>query len=348
MPTQSPVLSAGGSEQRLDISKSIFSCGYAQKAKSGASRYHYQLVRIPVSGDVGDLAAGSVKVQMIYTTRGETTPELTVTCTIPNTARAKAVLEQKLVKPEAHKHQQAAESGSGARTALVPSGRRNDQLEPVVVIERWTYDWGEFLIGQRTREGYAIGPYDASHGDVWGGGGGGYDPMLDPEASGNSCNPAVTPECEQALKDSDRTNIAAALAAKVRDPNGLEEPAKSACAAMISKVNEMMASNIKRGIVDTHDGPLNDGLPPHYGAYNETTGNIHVDPTWLDALSADNSAVQREVANTLLHEAAHAMGYDNTNGYFPMTTSTFSTTVYGDAPFSYLSPGTNSCLNWTS
>ncbi len=165
--------------------------------------------------------------------------------------------------------------------------------------------------------------------------------------NGKTCDPSVNPECEKPLTDTDRTTLASLIADKIKDPSSLPEPARQQCGALLAKVNDMLPQNIKRGLFDTHDG--DQGVDPQFGAYNSDTKNMHIDPQFLDGAATGDDYTRREVANTLLHEAAHALGLEHPSGYLMMPDPSHPQNaiyLYSDSPYDLLSPGSNSCIKW--
>lgn len=158
------------------------------------------------------------------------------------------------------------------------------------------------------------------------------------------------PTCEQPLTDNDKTVLNTLITERFRDYNELPWPKNIACLSMEIKLGEMIqAGQIKRGISDTKDGdPL---LSRHFGAYNPATGNMHIDPFYLDSATAGGNWIQAEVANTLLHEAAHALGEDHPeDGGTPFDIPGYGRTlVYSNTPNSYfqaLNFGSQSCIKF--
>jgi hypothetical protein len=59
----------------------------------------------------------------------------------------------------------------------------------------------------------------------------------------------------------------------------------------------------------------------------------------MDAANAGNADAIRNIVNTALHEAAHALGYHHSD---PVWMGSYD--LYVEPPFDLLSPGTNSCI----
>lgn len=81
----------------------------------------------------------------------------------------------------------------------------------------------------------------------------------------------------------------------------------------------------------------------HYGARDPNTGHIHIDTLTLAATPGSNLGWQ--LANTVLHEALHDIGFLHVKG---LKASAYrgGTPIYDayDAPFNDLNPGPNSCM----
>jgi len=100
---------------------------------------------------------------------------------------------------------------------------------------------------------------------------------------------------------------------------------------MLNQFNASYAAgNVFRGGTNT----------AHYGATYQN--RIHFDPQFLDGAAAGNATMQREIANTALHEAAHVLGYDHPNPPTFVGSQDYCT----DPPFNLLSPGPNSCIRY--
>jgi hypothetical protein len=177
-------------------------------------------------------------------------------------------------------------------------------------------------------------PEPCYHSHGCGGGGGGTPPPPDDDPV--ECDPAFDPECEQPLKPADLEAIANATATFWKPLSQIpDQRAREACDQMAKSFNERLAAGaVFRGNTDTAPG---ERIEPHSGAHDESTNHIHFDPTFLDDAVSGTQDALRELANTALHEGAHALGKDHSD---PVGA------YYVEEPFSYLSPGTNSCLSW--
>jgi hypothetical protein len=71
---------------------------------------------------------------------------------------------------------------------------------------------------------------------------------------------------------------------------------------------------------------------------------MHFEPSALAAAEGGEAAAywQRDLANSGLHEAAHALRYTHTE---PVPSPWGP--QYAEEPFKYLSPGENSCIDWS-
>jgi hypothetical protein len=150
-----------------------------------------------------------------------------------------------------------------------------------------------------------------------------------------SCDPSQDPNCYVPLNEADKRVLSDDINDRLR-PVGefTDTDARAMCAQMFTEWQSRYTSGkVFRGATQTRAG--DEGVGPHWGAYDESTGNIHFDPEGLDAAASGDAVALREMMNTALHEAAHAMGYDHTDPVGP---------YYAEHPFTLLSPGTNSCI----
>lgn len=157
----------------------------------------------------------------------------------------------------------------------------------------------------------------------------------------STCDPFIDPDCEQALPDSMKTRIVNAMAQYVKTASMISDPAlRARCQEMVDRANLYLAANaVYLGAKDT---PLMDP-GSHYGAYSPRTGNIHFDP-WAMNSATSGSNVAWQVANTMLHEAAHTLGYNHDPK--PMVIPYRGRTpVYSEPYFADLNPGgERSCM----
>ncbi len=178
-----------------------------------------------------------------------------------------------------------------------------------------------------------------------GGGGGGSicDPLVDPACGdGSTCDPLVDPACYKPLTRVDSATIAAAFARYLRDPASIADPtARQGCETMTSAFNTLYANGrVHRGGSTTTPG--DGGVVPHTGAWDPNAQKMHVDPKYLDRAALGGAAAMRELLDTLLHEAAHALNKDHPNGYVSSPWGP----VFSDPYFDLLSPGARSCIAW--
>jgi hypothetical protein len=119
----------------------------------------------------------------------------------------------------------------------------------------------------------------------------------DPAPSGSSLNedvcPADTdPSCKQPLQEADRQSLASAI-------QRINRNADPACAQLADKLVSLGTAHVFRGAYDSgHSGQAGGG-------------DIHVDPRFWDAANSDGGARIAVLAEALLHEAAHLLGYDH-------------------------------------
>jgi hypothetical protein len=154
------------------------------------------------------------------------------------------------------------------------------------------------------------------------------------------CDPLIHSECEKPLTSADSATLTTAMSGLRPAAEFSDSTAREACEEMKSWFEQALeAGDVFRGAFDSDT--TNDAHGPHYGAYVTGSGNIHFDPSYLDAANQGNSDAIREVAITALHEGAHWAGRMHP------TSPTFDAQgrdYYTDPPFSYLNPGPNSCV----
>jgi hypothetical protein len=139
--------------------------------------------------------------------------------------------------------------------------------------------------------------------------------------------------CNQPLEAPDKALIKEALAKYVRPQSEFTDSAKAEkCAELLAMFNVMLdADRVFKGSYDTQSGAI------HYGAWDDATRTIHIEPKTLVAAAAGNSY---ELAATGLHEAGHELGGEHPTP--PYTVLGYL--IYSEAPFDLLNPGANSCL----
>lgn len=162
-----------------------------------------------------------------------------------------------------------------------------------------------------------------------------------PDAASEPCDPVQDPTCEQPLKPEDRTLLVNVLKKYRRPDSAFTDPGKRAqCAEMQDRFALLLdGSKVFRGSTTTVVG--DPGIDPHTAAYDEATGHIHFDPEYLTRAAAGDPYWERDLANSALHETAHALGHQHGD----LMPSPWGP-VYPDPYFNLLSPGTNSCLQW--
>ena len=167
----------------------------------------------------------------------------------------------------------------------------------------WTYDGGSIGLGSSSRD--CSEPGACSQGP-----GGGPRSARDPATSDDlaHCIPATDPNCEIPIPDTLQTQIRSALTSWLKDFNTIADTAKRArCKAMLDKFNSMFNAVPSQVFLGASDTPLTDTVA-HSAAYDPATGHIHFDPSSVGGLAA-SSDKQWQIANSALHEAAHALGY---------------------------------------
>lgn len=172
-------------------------------------------------------------------------------------------------------------------------------------------------------------------GDGPGGGGGG---TIQPPDDGD-CNPNTNPDCLQPLSAWDKETISLAFSRHLRtsftDPN-----AARMCNQLATHFNQMMSGGaVFRGAFGSTGEPSD---PLHVAAYDQVGGTIHFEPDAMAAANAGDPTAVRNILNSALHEAAHALNYTHTD---PVWMGSYD--LYAEPPFNLLSPGANSCItNW--
>lgn len=148
------------------------------------------------------------------------------------------------------------------------------------------------------------------------------------------CDPQWDPQCEQPLEPRDVDKLNESY--RYLRMNYTDLDAKNDCMAMAQKFADMMEQGkVFRGRTDG-PGPHTDD---HYAAYDPDTGNIHFDPSHMDNANIDDPGDMRDILNSALHEAAHALGFDHTEAVAGM---------YAERPFNRLHPGSNSCIDYSN
>lgn len=148
------------------------------------------------------------------------------------------------------------------------------------------------------------------------------------------CDPIADPQCERQLNSLEKQLVADALG-YVRDFTQIaDSAAQERCYEMVSSLSILLFMN--KLYAGTYSSPPPDG---HEAAFNPLTGNVHIEPTSFTA-AASSAAGKWQLANTLLHEAAHRIDRDHPSGGVPTPWGR----LYQEDYFKELSPGPNSCL----
>jgi len=167
--------------------------------------------------------------------------------------------------------------------------------------------------------------------------GGGYPTPEEP-----ACNVQFDPECNQPLTAADSATIRTAIERHKRPASEFTNQAKAEqCEQLMAKFDELLASgNVFRGEFDTPTGdPL---TATHVGAYAPPSQTMHFEPSALDAANRGDAAAIRNIFNTALHEAAHALKFEHSAAIW-----VDGHDLYAETPFNLLSLGINSCItNW--
>lgn len=152
-----------------------------------------------------------------------------------------------------------------------------------------------------------------------------------------SCDPQYDPNCYQPLNEADKKLLGETINARLRPISEFTDPAaRQTCELLFTEwQSRYTGGKVFRGGTQTVAG--DQGVGEHWGAYDKDTGNMHFDPEGLDAAATGDATAVREMMNTALHEAAHALGFEHTDPVGPF---------YQEHPYTLLSPGANSCIKW--
>ncbi|MEP7000671.1 MAG: hypothetical protein ABI969_09345 [bacterium] len=108
-----------------------------------------------------------------------------------------------------------------------------------------------------------------------------------------------------------KTKIKASLTTQLVNFATIADPSvRARCQEMLDRFNLMIDASPPRVFIGGSDTPIADPLA-HYAAFSDSTRNIHFDPWALNNLTAASDKGW-QIANTALHEAAHALGYQHT------------------------------------
>lgn len=330
--TPDPPGSADASRAPDGTARYGFGCTTSLKTPAGVTPYKYGWIKFHVPKSA--LAADQGLIR--YTLRVEDTEKhvyFLAKCIIPNTAEAIAFMNQHLARGKGHLEQPydnpqhsslTSAAGRASRDYILPATQILPGMTIVAPYNYWSTGGGGDLGGACTNW-----CYDASQGDS----GGGWYP--DPVVS-LSCNPETDSTCNQPLTVIDTANIAKAFRDFVKDPTTIADSvARRECTQMADKFAQMFADgHVYRGGSNTRAG---EGIAPHFAAYDPYTNTMHFDPMWLDSAATGQSKFIQDLANSALHEMAHALGFDHSE---PIAG------FYSEEYFNRLSPGTNSCLSW--
>lgn len=226
-------------------------------------------------------------------------------------------------------------------------------LEPVIVrgcdptITECDDDGGgdSCLSGGQGTSGPEVGSTNSCPGDGDtgaggdGGGSGSGTPTQPSDPYDGECNPQYDPDCNQPLTAADSAALKNGFTVHLRPASQFTDPAKAEqCRQMKGEFDRLMVTgSVYRGKFDT---PPNDAqTDAHVGAYDPVSRTMHFEPGAMDAANAGDPDAIRNIVNTALHEAAHALGFDHTD---PVWIGTYD--LYTEAPFNLLSPGTDTCI----
>lgn len=153
------------------------------------------------------------------------------------------------------------------------------------------------------------------------------------------CNPNTNPDCLVRLSAWDKETLRHGLARHRRtsftDPNAAQK-----CNMLAAQFDQMMTNGmVYRGAFGSTGEPSD---PLHVAAYDPVGGTIHFETAAMAAANGGDPVAVRNLINSALHEAAHALNYNHTT---PVWMGSYD--LYAEQPFNLLSPGDNSCItNW--
>lgn len=156
------------------------------------------------------------------------------------------------------------------------------------------------------------------------------------------CDPRYDAKCNRPFTSADSATLRLAIRRHVKPASQFADSAQARqCGQLIGEFNRLYAAGrVFRGNSTTLDGhPLS---PAHVALYSRASGTMHFEPSALDAANGGDRTAIRNLLNSALHEAAHALGYDHTD---PVWAGNYD--LFAEPPFDLLSPGANSCIiNW--
>lgn len=308
----------------------LVSCTFSERTPDGPHRYRYGFLHFAVPKEVFRPDKGLLRYHVRFQDPGQE-PVYSADCLIPNTPEAIAFMDKHVAQGKGHRVEGSSGGDGSTGGGLRPSTASADILPYIQVLPGMTV--------VAAADGYAgLGGinfgectnwcYDSSQVDT----GGGWYP--EPEQT-LSCDPQTDPTCNQPLTTTDSANIIKAFRDFVKDPQTIADTlVRRECQEMIDKFNQMAAEGrVYRGGSNTRP---EDAMDEHYAAWDPVTNTMHYDPMWLDSASTGDPKYIRSLANSSLHEAAHALGYNHS----PAVAG-----LYAEEPFNRLSMGDRSCLS---
>lgn len=172
--------------------------------------------------------------------------------------------------------------------------------------------------------------------------------QADPEPDLLPCPPS-DPNCLGPLSAMNLQMISIVLDNLRKPLSSISDPTARAQCAMADSAFATLLQDKKvyRGNWESPDpSHPSDTSEPHWGAYSQTTGNMHIEPSLFDSVNVGSTKWQYVLANTLLHEGIHSRGIrhlGDTGTYNPHISESRD---YSTPPFNVLNGGSpNSCLN---
>jgi hypothetical protein len=294
------------SRESGDQGYSPFGCAVSFRTPQGPFEYAYNHITFGIPAK--DLAQDGSKVRYVMrvSANGET-PVASAYCLIPNTPKAIAFLERNI----AHR------TGTPARANIL-EGQTKPRLNTStsinildkVDINAWPY-WG--IVGGWDDSDWENTSHDSGGGDNWD-----YNPDLLPPPQ---CYPYTDSLCVQPLLRSDSLLISNVLASRLTPLDSIADSTlKEHCRDMSATFSAAYAASppiVKRS-------SYNIGLPgdsaidyaaieSKYDSATNTTTVITIAfmPWLLDSAATGSDKWKSELANSALHEAAHALGHEH-------------------------------------
>lgn len=314
-------------------------------------------IKFPTAFEAKDQATELYKMR-IQSPSGETLAA--ADCRIPRTASARAAMDRRLSATLARAADGASSNASDQRpvddkaptrsptnspvyTALAMPEKKGPRYDLPTVIVTAIYSvwpgWGSYgsNCDWDCQEEMSNGGMQSN----WG--------SQDPEPDLLPCPPSDA-TCLSTLSGADLQNIATSLNnLRKSDSDIPDATARAMCAKADSAFADLIANKkVYRGSWVSPDASHSDTLGGHWGAYSQTTGNMHFEPDLLDSVNVGSSKWQFILANVALHEGLHSTGLRHLSDSGTINSIYSESKDYSTFPFNYLNAGSaNSCLKLT-